>query len=113
MAHDQLPDLKELATELVHLLHRQRDLVRHYEKALERIAAFPNEFEQARAATLATKLDEMGARIEYLERSSFQFAATTIAALRPSPPAERAAQERILVPPRRARAGSARRKRSR
>jgi hypothetical protein len=67
MAHDELPDLNELALELVQLRHRQSDAIRQYEKTLERIAAFPNEVEQARAATLATKLDEMGARIEYLE----------------------------------------------
>jgi len=67
MAHDPLPDLDELALELVQLRHRQRDLLNQYELALERIAAFPNEFQQARAAALATQLDEMTARMEWLE----------------------------------------------
>jgi len=67
MAHDALPDLDELATELVRLRHRQRDLLSQYEKALERIAAFPNEFGRAQAASLAERLDEMAARMEYLE----------------------------------------------
>jgi len=67
MAHDPLPDLDELAVELVQLRHRQRDLLNQYEAALERIAAFPNEFQQTRAAALAAQLDEMTARMEWLE----------------------------------------------
>jgi chromosome segregation ATPase len=67
MDHEELPDLDELAIELVQLRHRRSDLLNQYEKALERIAAFPNEFQQTRAAALATSLDEMTARIEWLE----------------------------------------------
>ena len=67
MSHDPLPDLDELGVELVQLRHRQRDLLNQYETVLERIAAFPNEFQRARAAVLATTLDEMTARIEWLE----------------------------------------------
>jgi hypothetical protein len=67
MAHVPLPDLDQLALELVQLRHRQRDLLNQHELALERIAAFPNEFQQARAGALATQLDEMTARMEWLE----------------------------------------------
>jgi hypothetical protein len=67
MATDNLPDLDELSVELIQLRHRQADTVRLYEKALERVALFPNEVEQTRAAALATILDEMAARIEYLD----------------------------------------------
>jgi hypothetical protein len=55
--------------------HRQRDLLSQYEKSLERIAAFPNEFGRAQAASFA-KLDEMAARMEYLE-AQIRSAATT------------------------------------
>jgi hypothetical protein len=67
VAADKLPDFDELALELVQLRHRERDLLRGYDKALERIAAFPNEVERARAAGLARELDEVGSRIEKLE----------------------------------------------
>lgn len=67
MAHDPLPDLDELAVELVRLRRRRPALLDEYEKALERIAAFPNEFQRARAAALATELDDMSARMEWLE----------------------------------------------
>jgi hypothetical protein len=67
MAADELPDLDALAAELVQLEHRLRDLLRQHDKALERIAAFPNEFERARAAALAAAIDELVARSEYLE----------------------------------------------
>lgn len=65
--------LDELAPELVQLQHRQRDALREYERVLERIAAFPNDLEQARAAALADNLDEMGSRIEYLEAQLLPF----------------------------------------
>jgi hypothetical protein len=67
MAHDESINPNELATELVQLRHRQADAIRQYERVLERIAAFPNEVEQARAAALAASIDEMGSRIEQLE----------------------------------------------
>ena len=67
MAHDESPDPKQLATDLVQVRHRQADAIRHYERVLERIAAFPNEVEQARAAALAASIDEMGSQIEQLE----------------------------------------------
>jgi hypothetical protein len=45
MAHDHdLPSPKELATELIQLRHRQSEMLRQYEKVLDRIAAFPNEW---------------------------------------------------------------------
>jgi hypothetical protein len=67
MAADELPDFDALALELVQLQHREQDLLRQYDKALERIAAFPNEVEHARAAGIGAALDEIGGRIESLE----------------------------------------------
>ena len=77
MAHDALPDLDELATELVQLRHRQRDLLSQYEKALERIAAFPNEFGRAQAASLAERLDEMAPEWNTSRRSFSRSVGTT------------------------------------
>ena len=67
VAADELPDFDALALELVQLQHRERDLLRQYDKALERIAAFPNEVEQARAAAIGNALAAIGERIESLE----------------------------------------------
>lgn len=67
MAADELPNFEALALELVQLQHRQQDVLRQHDRALERIAAFPNEVERKRAAALASTLDEVGARIEWLE----------------------------------------------
>jgi hypothetical protein len=65
--------LDEFAPELIQLQHHQRDVHREYERVLERIAAFPNELEETRAAALADKLEEMGSRIEYLEAQLLPF----------------------------------------
>jgi hypothetical protein len=65
--------LDQLGPELVRLQHRRRDALRQYERVLVRIAAFPNELEEARAAALADNLDEMGSRIDYLEAQLLPF----------------------------------------
>jgi hypothetical protein len=67
MAYENLPDLDALSTELVQLRHRRAEAVRLYEKALERVALFPNEVERARAADLAGRIEEMNAKVEWLE----------------------------------------------
>jgi hypothetical protein len=64
---DELADLDALGLELVQLRHRLADLQRQHERALERIALYPNEAERARAAKLAASIDEMIDRSEQLE----------------------------------------------
>jgi hypothetical protein len=60
----KLPDLDALALELVHLEHRQRDLLRQHDKITERLMVFPNDFLRARAAALADDLEAMSARMD-------------------------------------------------
>jgi hypothetical protein len=67
MAADSLPDFHELALELIQLRHRQQDMLRQHDKALERIAAFPNEFGRAQASAIAAAIEEIADRIEAVE----------------------------------------------
>ena len=67
VAVEKLPDLDALATELAHLQHRQRDLLRQHDKLTERMLEFPNDFGIAWARSLATEIESMAVRIGELE----------------------------------------------
>jgi hypothetical protein len=64
---EDLPDLDELATELVRLRHRHRDLERLLERHVQRAVTFPSEFAEERQRAHEAQLSEMEARIVELE----------------------------------------------
>ena len=67
VATDELPDLDSLAAELVHLKHRQRDLLRLHDKLTEQLMAFPNEFRRAQATRVADEIEAIDDRRAWLE----------------------------------------------
>jgi hypothetical protein len=67
MAVERLPDLDALSTELAHLEHRQRDLLRQHDTLTERMLAFPNDFGLAWARSLAGEIEELAGRIAEIE----------------------------------------------
>lgn len=56
---NDLPDLDELALELVQLRHRHAEVQRRLERVAERVAAFPNELGRAQQAALEEELAGM------------------------------------------------------
>lgn len=71
MAVEHLSDPDALAAELVHLRHRQRDLLRQHDRLTERMLAFPNEFGLAWARSLAAEIESLGLRGAELEAQLF------------------------------------------
>jgi hypothetical protein len=71
VAVEKLPDHEAVATELAHLRHRQRDLLRQHDKLTERMLAFPNDFGLAWARSLAAEIEGMAACIAQLEAQLF------------------------------------------
>ena len=71
MAVERLPDLDAVATELAHLRHRQRDLLRQHDKLTERMLAFPNDFGLAWGRSLAAEIESLGERGAELEAQLF------------------------------------------
>lgn len=71
MAVEHLSDPDALAAELVHLRHRQRDLLRQHDRLTERMLAFPNEFGLAWARSLAAEIESLGLRSAELEAQLF------------------------------------------
>jgi hypothetical protein len=67
MAVERLPDPEALAAELVHLRHRQLDLLRQHAKLTERMLAFPNDFGRAWAKSLAREIENMAVQIAEIE----------------------------------------------
>jgi hypothetical protein len=67
VAVEHLSDPDALAAELVHLRHRQRDLLRQHDSLTERMLAFPNDFGIAWARSLAAEIESMSSRIEEIE----------------------------------------------
>jgi hypothetical protein len=67
VAIERLPDLDAIATELAHLQHRQRDLLRQHDKLTERMLSFPNDFGLAWARSLAAEIVELDIRTSELE----------------------------------------------
>ena len=67
MAIERLPDLDAIATELAHLQHRQRDLLRQHDKLTERMLSFPNDFGLAWARSLAAEIVALDVRSSELE----------------------------------------------
>lgn len=67
MTAPDLPDLDELALELVRLRHQQADLARRLEKAEERAAQFPSEFSRRSLDDLRAEGAGQRARIVELE----------------------------------------------
>jgi hypothetical protein len=67
MAVERLPDPEALGTELVHLRHRQRELLRQHDKLTQRMLAFPNDFGLTWAKSLAREIENLGARIAEIE----------------------------------------------
>ena len=62
-----LPDLDELALELVQLRHRRADVQRRLDRVAYRLAAFPNELALAQQNALEAELAEMEQRVLRIE----------------------------------------------
>jgi hypothetical protein len=67
MAVERLPDLDELAVDLVRLQRREKEARRHLELARERAVAFPSDFRAREVRKLADAHEEMLTRIDELE----------------------------------------------
>jgi hypothetical protein len=67
VAVERLPDPDALSAQLVHLRHRQADLLRQHDKLTERMLRFPNDFGLAWARSLATEIEAISRRITELE----------------------------------------------
>jgi hypothetical protein len=67
MSGQELPDLDELASRLVHLRHRAQDLTRLLERAEERHYQFPSDHSQRTLDALRAEDGALRAEIELLE----------------------------------------------
>jgi hypothetical protein len=67
MAADELPDLDELAIELVRLERRKPELTRQLERAEERAGAFPSSFGMREVRRLKLEVQAMLDRIDEVD----------------------------------------------